>query len=181
MRVHLSIFLIGLVALALAGAPQAATVHAAPLLPEQIFLPLLQTPDTSHQDDLQRQNAEEVLRLVNVERASAGCPALSLNEDLGVAAQAHSVDMATNNYFSHTSLDGSDFVVRLRDAGFTGAPGGENIAAGYTTALAVMTGWMHSEGHRENILACEFRTLGVGYATSDSSEYASYWTQDFGQ
>jgi uncharacterized protein YkwD len=110
-----------------------------------------------------------------------GCPALTIDADLVKAAQAHSADMAQRNYFSHSGLDGSSFVDRIRAAGFSGSPGGENIAAGYPTPSMVMAGWMDSSGHRANILNCAFRTIGVGYAEDASSKYNQYWTQDFGQ
>ena len=47
-----------------------------------------------------------------------------------IAARCHSVDMAENDFFSHTGSDGSNFSQRMRDAGYTGSPRAENIAAG---------------------------------------------------
>ena len=73
----------------------------------------------------------EVLRLVNVERAKGGCRPLQHDAQLRKAAYDHSADMATQNYFSHTSKDGRDFMARIRAAGFTGGSGwAENIAGG---------------------------------------------------
>jgi uncharacterized protein YkwD len=181
MRRTIPLLLLGLVVIVLGGAASAPIVRADPLLTPQIYLPQLLNPGVPLQTDLQRQQSEEVVRLVNLERAKVGCPALVIDESLVAAAQAHSADMAQRNYFSHSSLDGSSFVDRVRAAGFSGAPGGENIAAGYPNAAEVMAGWMDSDGHRENILRCSFRTIGVGYATSDSSKFFHYWTQDFGQ
>lgn len=63
---------------------------------------------------------------------------------------------------------------RIRDAGYR-RPGGENIAFGQPDAAEVMADWMHSPGHRRNILDCRLRRIGVGHsATGD------YWVQDFG-
>lgn len=39
---------------------------------------------------------------------------------------------------------------------------GENIAYGYRSGKAVVRGWMHSPGHRANILKGRYRLLGVG-------------------
>ena len=39
---------------------------------------------------------------------------------------------------------------------------GENLALGYPTALAVVAGWMGSEGHRNNILSAKYTQIGVG-------------------
>ncbi|SDP21399.1 Uncharacterized conserved protein YkwD, contains CAP (CSP/antigen 5/PR1) domain [Pedococcus dokdonensis] len=122
--------------------------------------------------------AGQVLSLVNSERARAGCRAVRANSALQTAAQRHSADMAAKDYFSHTSKDGRTFADRIRAAGYRGSTIGENIAAGQTTASAVMKSWMASSGHRANILNCSFTALGVGHATGGS--YGHYWTQDFG-
>ncbi len=100
---------------------------------------------------------------------------------LRAAARGHSQDMAANNYFSHTSLDGRTFDQRIGEAGYTGAfPWGENIAAGQSTPEAVVTGWMASPGHCTNIMSAGYKAIGVGYGFSSSSTYRHYWTQDFG-
>ncbi|GAA3205328.1 hypothetical protein GCM10010468_20270 [Actinocorallia longicatena] len=111
--------------------------------------------------------------LTNAERAKAGCPALRREPKLVISARAHSKDMAVNNYFSHTSQDGSSPWDRIKRTGYTGGAA-ENIAAGYTSAKAVMDGWMNSAGHRANILNCDLKALGVGW-------YDNYWTQNFGR
>lgn len=118
---------------------------------------------------------QEILGLVNTERAAAGCGALTLNAQLNTAATAHSEDMAANNYFDHTGLDGSAPWDRARAAGYGSSFIGENIAQGYRSADAVMNGWMNSSGHRANILNCGYNHLGVGL-----SSQGNYWTQLFG-
>ncbi|HKY66945.1 MAG TPA: CAP domain-containing protein, partial [Acidimicrobiales bacterium] len=89
-------------------------------------------------------------------------------------AQAHSDDMAANDYFSHDSLDGRSFADRMRAAGYP-SPGGENIAQGQQGPQAVHDAWMNSSGHRANILNCGFTTIGVGLHAGTWT-----WTQDFG-
>ncbi|MDX8035189.1 CAP domain-containing protein [Lentzea sp. BCCO 10_0856] len=117
---------------------------------------------------------QAVLALVNDERAAKGCKALVIDDRITTAAQGHSTDMATQNYFSHTSKDGRTFDRRMKEAGYP-KPGGENIAMGYANPGAVMEGWMNSQGHRENILNCSFTTMGLGLDTR-----GNYWTQNFG-
>jgi uncharacterized protein YkwD len=68
----------------------------------------------------------------------------------------------------------------MSDAGYSGSPRGENIAAGYGSAAAVVAGWMASTGHCQNIMNAAFRSAGVGYATGASSQYGTYWTMNFG-
>jgi uncharacterized protein YkwD len=117
----------------------------------------------------------EIVRLVNAERAKAGCQALTLNSALTKAAQAHSADMAAHQNMSHTGSDGSSPGDRITRAGYVWSSYGENVAYGYATAEQVMEGWMSSPGHRANILNCGFKEIGVGLAQPND-----YWTQDFG-
>ena len=108
-------------------------------------------------------------------------PALAMNGNLRTAARGHSEDMATQNYFSHTSLDGRTFSQRISNAGYTGAyPWGENIAAGQPNPTVVVDGWMGSTGHCQNIMNGGYRVIGVGYAFRAGSPFGSYWTQTFG-
>jgi uncharacterized protein YkwD len=123
----------------------------------------------------------DVLYLVNLERAAQNLHPLTWDNQLHDAALAHSEDMAVNNYFSHTSLDGRTASERIEDAGYSWSAAGENIASGYSTPQAVVNGWMNSDGHRQNILSSTYCDLGVGYAYDPSSIYDHYWTQDFGR
>jgi uncharacterized protein YkwD len=121
-----------------------------------------------------------VLTLVNKERASAGCAALRSNAILVAVARAHSKDMAVNGYFDHNSQNGRSPFDRMRAAGYRGGLMGENIAAGQPTPAAVMDAWMHSAGHRANILKCGFKVIGIGVYKLAGSPFRIYWTQDFG-
>lgn len=132
----------------------------------------------------------QVLTLVNQKRAAgATCggvakpavAALTMNGKLRCAARNHSKDMANKNYFSHTSLNGDTFIKRIEAAGYTWTQLGENIAAGQTTAAAVVAGWMASTGHCNNIMNGNFKHIGIGYAYNVTATYDHYWTQDFGK
>jgi uncharacterized protein YkwD len=116
----------------------------------------------------------EVTRLTNIERAKAGCGALRVDARLAAAAQAHSKDMVDRDYFSHTSPDGKGPGDRAAAAGYQ-RWSGENIAAGYPTAAAVVQGWMNSPGHKANIVNCQSKATGVGYDAR-----RNMWTQMFG-
>jgi uncharacterized YkwD family protein len=121
----------------------------------------------------------QVVDLTNQQRAANGCGALKVNPTLTQVAQAHSADMAANNYFSHDSQNGASPFDRMSAAGYRFSAAAENIAAGQRTPGDVVTAWMNSEGHRANILNCTYTEIGVGYATGGS--YGTYWTQDFGK
>ncbi|MBD8026775.1 SafA/ExsA family spore coat assembly protein [Ureibacillus sp. Re31] len=117
---------------------------------------------------------QEVVRLVNVERANAGLPALKSDWELARVAEDKSQDMADKNYFSHTSPTyGSPFTM-MKNYGITYKSAGENIAQGQRTASEVVKAWMNSEGHRANILNKNFTHIGVGYVAD-----GNYWTQMF--
>ncbi|MFD3536112.1 CAP domain-containing protein [Streptomyces sp. NPDC058664] len=118
----------------------------------------------------------EVLRLVNVERAQVGCSPVNASAGLAALAGAFSADMAARGFFDHTDPDGATPWERAEKAGVSGL-GGENIARGQADAAAVMDSWMNSDGHRANILNCDFTTLGVGVHFGDGGPW---WTQNFG-
>jgi uncharacterized protein YkwD len=120
----------------------------------------------------------EVIRLTNVERAKAGCAALTTDARLTNAARLHSQDMVTKSFFSHTGSNGSTFVTREQAAGYP-SPSAENIAWGQRTPADVMNAWMNSAGHKANILSCGSHAVGVGVVLN--AQGAPYWTQDFGR
>lgn len=106
---------------------------------------------------------QQVLDLVNKERAAAGLSALVLDTKLNEVATEKARDMADNNYFSHTSPTyGSPFDM-LQTFGVSYRAAGENIAYGQTSAEQVMRDWMNSPGHRANILNGSYTKLGVGF------------------
>ncbi|MER7006490.1 CAP domain-containing protein [Dactylosporangium sp. NPDC000555] len=119
----------------------------------------------------------QVLAIVNVERAKAGCQPLADNAKLRAAAYKHSADMATRNYFSHDTPEGVSFATRITNEGYRWSNAAENIAKGQRTPEDVMNAWMNSPGHRANILNCKLKDLGVGLAYQGKSPI---WTQDFG-
>ena len=130
----------------------------------------------------------QILTLVNQARATArkcgitsyaAAPALRLNTLLTNAAQLHSQDMASKNFFSHTGSNGSSPFTRITAQGYRWSTAGENIAAGYGTAQTVVAGWLTSPGHCANIMNPRFKELGVGYAYGSTSTYKHYWTNTF--
>lgn len=119
---------------------------------------------------------EEVVRLVNVERANAGLPALKSDWELARVAEHKSQDMHDKKYFSHTSPTyGSPFTM-MKNYGIQYKAAGENIAQGQRTPEEVVNAWMNSSGHRANILNKNYTHIGVGYV-----EDGHYWTQMFVQ
>jgi uncharacterized protein YkwD len=118
----------------------------------------------------------EVVQYTNAARREAGCGPVRVDDELRTAARRHSYDMAANHYFSHTGRNGSSPWDRMRSAGYN-SPAAENIAKGQSDARRVMAAWLMSEGHRNNILNCQIRAIGVGVRLGGDGPY---WTQDFG-
>ena len=133
---------------------------------------------------------DEVLVRINQARAAgATCGTtafppvgpLTMNAQLRQAARCHSLDMAVNNYFSHTGRNGSSPWDRINDAGYRWRNAAENIAAGYGTPQQAVDGWVRSQGHCENLMNGELTETGVGYGFDASSTYDRYWTETFGR
>ncbi|MEU4657872.1 CAP domain-containing protein [Streptomyces sp. NPDC023723] len=118
----------------------------------------------------------QVLTLVNEERAKVGCTPVAADSALTALAEDFSEAMAAQDFFDHTDPSGATPWDRAEAAGISNL-GGENIARGQADAAAVMDAWMNSEGHRANILNCDFKTLGVGVHFGSGGPW---WTQDFG-
>ena len=123
--------------------------------------------------------SNEVLRLVNIERANVGVAPLVLDEALCNAANMRAIEMDYSGNFSHTRPDGRDCVTVFSFCEISFYTCGENIAAGYPTPAAVVEGWMNSTGHKANILNVAFTKMGLGYSTGGGGEYGHYWAQEF--
>jgi len=120
---------------------------------------------------------DEVIKLVNAERAKNGLGALKANWQLSRVARYKSQDMVNKGYFSHTSPTyGSPFNM-MESFGLKFSAAGENIAYGPRTPQEVMNAWMNSPGHRSNILNPSYTEIGVGLAKTKNG--VSYWTQMF--
>lgn len=159
-------------------APEAKAPAKRTTAPERRFKPLPTKPPRTHAPVGSGESAAEaeVLALVNQERAKAGCSPVRPKASLASLADRFSSDMAARGFFDHTDPDGDTPWDRASQAG-VGGLGGENIARGQADARTVMNSWMNSDGHRANILNCEYRTLGVGVSFAEGGPW---WTQDFG-
>lgn len=121
--------------------------------------------------------AQQVVEMVNTERARKGCEPVTVNAKLQAAAQAHSDDMAARDYYEHDTPEGVGPGARMTSAGYRWSTWGENIYKSPKDAQTAMDGWMKSPGHRDNILNCAFKEIGVGINLSPNGPW---WTQDFG-
>jgi len=121
--------------------------------------------------------AAALLTAHNRERKKEGRPPLALSAKLCEAAAVHAKDMALHQKQDHTGSDGSKAGDRIKRTGYVYVSVGENIAWGQQTVLEVMTTWMESPPHRENILA-DFTEMGA--ARVEDADGDPYWCVDFG-
>ena len=120
--------------------------------------------------------AQEVLYYVNFERNKNNLPALTLASDLNKYAQIRAKEITKK--FSHIRPNGSDCFTVVR--GYYRHLG-ENIAAGQSSAKAVVIAWLKSPTHRANILDARFKEMGIGYVYAADSKYKHFWAQFFRQ
>ena len=108
-------------------------------------------------------------------------PALAWNNLLFSAAAKHSQDMASNNYFTHDSQNGTTFAQRLLNEGYQWSAAAENIAAGQQSVSSVMTTWLNSPGHCRNIMEPALTEVAVACVMQGNTTYGTYWTMDLGR
>ena len=118
---------------------------------------------------------QEVVNLVNIERAKEGLSALKIDTKVQAAAQVRAKEC--EQLFSHTRPDGSSFATALKEQNVSYRSAGENIAWGQHSPEEVMEAWMNSAGHRANIMNPNFTTIGVGYY--ENARGIDYWCQLF--
>lgn len=144
----------------------------------------LASPDFGETASTSSSFEDRIVQLVNETRSQNGLAPVTVNLQLMTAAETHSQNMATQDFFSHTGLDGSQVSDRSQAAGYRSTFVGENIGAGYASPEAAFEGWINSSGHRENILNPNYTEIGVGYVLLEndtgSVNYNHYWTQVFG-
>ena len=138
------------------------------------------TPTPAPLPDFETATEQEVIRLMNVERVKYGVAAFSVDPLLTDLARAHSADMLANNYFSHTDNSGCSAQCRLQKAGYAYRSFGENLYMESGRALTplevatrIVSAWMQSAGHRQNILNAQYTVSGVGIASSGTRLYAT--------
>ena len=139
-------------------------------------------------DQCMSENDKQMLTQVNAARSQPrncgsenypAATALSWHCTLEDVAYAHSRDMGDHNFFSHTGSDGLTVGDRTTNAGYDWSAVGENIAAGYQTIDAVVTGWLDSPGHCVNIMSSVYTEFGAASYSVVGSDYTIYWTQVF--
>ncbi|WP_311315236.1 MULTISPECIES: CAP domain-containing protein [unclassified Bacillus (in: firmicutes)] len=119
----------------------------------------------------------QLFDLTNASRVNHDLSVLTWDKRVKVTAQDHSADMAVNQYFNHTNLEGESPFDRMEDDKINFRMAGENLAAGQNSSIFAHEGLMNSIGHRENKLQKDFESLGVGVAFD--KENKPYYTENY--
>ncbi|SFQ24059.1 S-layer homology domain-containing protein [Salibacterium halotolerans] len=141
---------------------------------EENFRKYYAEPDQSLKESFERL----AFHLANAQRQRFSRGILTWDEQAASTARSHSVDMASNHFFSHENQDGQDPFDRMSENGIQYRNAAENIAYGQVSPIKAHQSWMNSDsGHREALLG-EYGRLGVGVAF-DEVRKQPYYTQNF--
>lgn len=118
---------------------------------------------------------DSLLDETNDERSAAGQGTLTINQQLMAAAQAKANDMVSRNYWSHITPDGKQPWWFVTNAGYEYQATGENLAYGFDSSDATVSGWMNSPSHKANLLNGVYQDVGFGVA--NSNDYQGFGPQ----
>lgn len=103
----------------------------------------------------------DVIVYTNQERQKIGAPTLKVSPELSKAAEEKAHDMFQKNYWAHFGPNGEkpwDFIKRN---GYVYSAAGENLARDFQDSSAVVTAWMNSPSHKENLLNKSYQDIGI--------------------
>lgn len=110
---------------------------------------------------------ERIVELTNKERAATGAPILRIDSSLTQAALGKASDMLTKGYWAHVAPDGTEPWYFFTNAGYQYRYAGENLARDFSNPDAVISAWMASPTHRDNLLAPRYDDIGVAVVQGD--------------
>jgi len=125
--------------------------------------------------------AAQVLPLINADRAAHGLGPLTISPALSASALWKAEHMAEYSYLGHDDPApplARSWAQRILDCGYTSFSAGENLAAGFPTAAAVVQGWLSDPPHKANIEMPAWQVTGIAVAASATG--VLFWAEDFG-
>lgn len=124
---------------------------------------------------------QDLLIMTNQKRQEAGMPLLVMNDSLTQAATRKAQDMFAKNYWAHIAPDGTTPWYFIKSSGYEYIYAGENLARGFYSTGDVVSAWMASPSHRENVLSPNYKDVGFaiqgGSLTGDETVLV---VQEFG-
>jgi hypothetical protein len=104
---------------------------------------------------------DEIIRLTNAERQKSGLTAVKLDPQLTAAAVQKAADMFAKNYWAHVSPSGTQPWYFITNSGYSYRYAGENLARDFSDPASVVSAWMNSPSHRDNLLNAHYQDIGI--------------------
>lgn len=109
-------------------------------------------------------DAEKIIAKTNQARANVGASKLSISPKLTEAAQTKAQDMVTRGYWAHFAPDGKTPWDFIRQSGYNFSAAGENLARDFDSVDPMISAWLASPSHAENLLSANYTEIGIGTA-----------------
>ncbi len=151
--------------------PSAISSYISVLLVFQILLSLLVRFNPQILGYATNITVPDLLNFTNNERQQNGIPPVKMNDELSAAARAKAEDMFANQYWAHTSPTGRDPWSFIIAAGYNYLYAGENLARDFADSRSVVTAWMNSPSHRENVLNARYQEMGLAIVNGKYDNY----------
>ncbi len=123
-----------------------------------MFFPSLQNKVLGFDSNI---TVEKVVQGTNEERMKQGLKPVVINQKLSAAALSKAQDMLDNQYWSHTSPDGTEPWDFIKNSDYTYKVAGENLARDFHTTNEMVRAWMASPTHKANILNEKYEEIGI--------------------
>jgi len=161
--------------------PTQSTAQVTTQTTTQAIAEMTPAPTSGVSYSYSREMEAEVLVLINKYRTDAGLTALSSETTIQAWSDLRAAEIVSQGIAAGNSVLA---ITHIRPNGsnpWEGYQGvytyfAENIAGGQTTAEAVVTEWMNSPGHKENIMNGNYTTVGISCICNNG---VYYWVQDF--
>lgn len=104
---------------------------------------------------------KRIIELTNIERQKNGLEPVVENASLDEAAKLKAANMFSENYWAHFAPSGKtpwDFIL---GSGYKFSYAGENLAKNFYTSEDVVSAWMASPTHKENIVNPKYQEIGI--------------------
>jgi len=106
--------------------------------------------------------SSKVLDQTNQQRIQAGLEPLRYSQILSKSAQAKADHMFANNYWAHNAPDGTTPWDFFKQVDYQYQIAGENLAKDFYDTSSLMSAWMKSPTHRDNIVNPKYKEIGIG-------------------
>ena len=127
-------------------------------------------------------NGQRIVDKVNAERNKIGLKSLVINPELTISAERKAQDMSDNNYFLHVSPSGKKWSEFIINSGYNYSVAGENLAKDYENIDDLVSAWMLSPAHRDNILNLQVFDTGIAIKSGTLNKKDTIFVvQTFGQ